>query len=109
MAKCITPPSVAVECIPLEIRCSIDVATGTFTCKCNDGFTGDGNTCDDINECETDGHLCDTGEHGKGNCTNTPGGFECWCPPPYVGSGRAGDWLVSKFFFTFSRKTVNIF
>ena len=96
---CISPiPGNAVECL--------DLITGTFTCKCNDGFEGDGHTCDDINECLTDGHMCDTqmnadNNTGNGNCTNTPGSYECWCPPPFVGSGRVGDWLVLNLDFEF--------
>ncbi|KAJ1607748.1 latent transforming growth factor beta binding protein [Cryptosporidium canis] len=46
-----------------------------FECVCSQGWTGDGFTCHDINECK-EANYC-----GKSQCcVNTPGGFECKSP-----------------------------
>jgi len=48
-------------------------ADGGFTCACETGFTGDGVTCVDDNECATNNGGCEQ------VCTNTPGSFTCSC------------------------------
>jgi len=52
----------------------------TYTCTCNVGFAGDGQTCDPINVCAADINLC--GDHGQ--CINTgPGTYTCGCEAGY--------------------------
>ena len=47
---------------------------GSFTCACNAGYTGDGVTCADVDECATDdGSLCGGGY----SCSNTVGSYTC--------------------------------
>jgi len=55
---------------------------GGFTCECNAGFSGDGVTCTDINECEG-GNNCGV----NARCTNTDGGFTCECNAGFTGDG----------------------
>ncbi len=59
------------------------------TCgQCPNGFVdvnGNGSRCEDIDECKEDNGGCDR-DHGE--CTNTPGGFDCRCAPGYNGDGR---------------------
>ncbi|CAN6361548.1 unnamed protein product [Urochloa humidicola] len=50
-----------------------------YSCQCQTGYSGNpyvAGGCQDINECELPQELrvC------FGDCTNTDGGFECWCP-----------------------------
>lgn len=53
----------------------------TFTCVCPQGYAGDGTSCADVNECDT--NPCDP----NAICSNNEGGFECACPAGYNGDG----------------------
>ena len=59
---------------------------GGFECKCNDGFTGSGETgdCNDIDECLNQPNACQ--EIAK--CENSVGSFECNCNKGYTKSGN---------------------
>ncbi|XP_007516650.2 uromodulin [Erinaceus europaeus] len=50
---------------------------GTVTrCTCREGFSGDGLTCVDLDECALQGaHNCSS----DSNCINTPGSYTCTC------------------------------
>jgi hypothetical protein len=70
--------------------CSVD--QGSATCEagqcaivCDAGFSGDGATCDDIDEC--DGAPC--AEHAT--CDNTPGAYTCTCDAGFSGDGATCD------------------
>ncbi|CAH1246669.1 PRSS12 [Branchiostoma lanceolatum] len=56
-----------------------------FTCECNVGYTGNGFSCTDVNECEDMylQHDCDA----QATCTNTDGSFTCSCNEGYFGDG----------------------
>ncbi len=57
---------------------------GSYSCACNAGFVGDGQTCTDINECAVNNGGCDA----NAACTNSPGSFACACKPYYQGDGK---------------------
>ncbi|KAL9972835.1 hypothetical protein ACROYT_G019215 [Oculina patagonica] len=56
---------------------------GSFYCTCHVGYSGDGVTCLDIDECKTDTDNCDVNAH----CNNTKGSFQCACNSGYSGDG----------------------
>ncbi|XP_068703631.1 uncharacterized protein [Montipora foliosa] len=58
---------------------------GSYLCTCNSGFSGDGKTCSDINECTSGLHNCSS---SGATCTNTVGSYHCSCVNPYTGDGR---------------------
>ena len=58
---------------------SIACYTITYIHRCGDcpaGYTGDGKTCSDIDECEEE-ESCDH------TCVNSPGSFVCTCMSGY--------------------------
>ena len=61
---------------------------GSWNCVCKDGFTGDGNSCVEINECtETTNsafpNLCD--DDGTASCTHGVNSRTCTCKDGYKG------------------------
>ncbi|KAK3092564.1 hypothetical protein FSP39_004468 [Pinctada imbricata] len=56
----------------------------TYRCECRAGFRGDGQTCDDIDEC-SEFNTCDV----NAACYNVPGSFQCQCRSGYRGDGRS--------------------
>ena len=66
-----------------EATCT-DLASGSL-CTCNQGYTGDGMTCADIDECAASTSPC--AAHAK--CTNATGSFSCACDTGYTGDGTS--------------------
>ena len=68
--------------------CSVEATCantfGAYNCTCNEGWTGDGFNCTDIDECLED-DPCDMNAW----CNNTLGSFECYCNEGYYGDGFA--------------------
>ncbi|XP_056442683.1 nidogen-1-like [Gadus chalcogrammus] len=51
-----------------------------FTCECSTGFSGDGRTCYDVDECRAAPPVC-----GRDSvCTNQQGSFRCDCPDGFL-------------------------
>uniref|UniRef100_J3LX10 Protein kinase domain-containing protein n=1 Tax=Oryza brachyantha TaxID=4533 RepID=J3LX10_ORYBR len=73
----------------------VDSPSGTgYICNCSRGFRGnpylnpsDPNSCQDIDEC-IDQNIRN---NCYGICRNTPGGFECICPPGTRGNASVGE------------------
>lgn len=54
-------------CLPSEGNTS-------FSCICPAGYRSEDFSCQDIDECAEESHLC------SHSCQNTPGGYQCLCP-----------------------------
>ena len=62
----------------------------SLSCQCKEGFGGNGNNCQDQNECQVSDHWLDVGGHNcseNATCNNIAGGFECVCNSGYIGDG----------------------
>ncbi|KAH8295620.1 hypothetical protein KR018_000213 [Drosophila ironensis] len=60
------------KCAPGTCLSSED--NNSFSCKCPVGYRNEGLSCQDIDECAEDSHLC------SHLCQNTAGGYQCVCP-----------------------------
>ncbi|XP_028408889.1 scavenger receptor cysteine-rich type 1 protein M130-like [Dendronephthya gigantea] len=60
----------------------ITTVDGGFSCKCNQGYTGTGFSCNDINECSSP-HIC----YSNALCINTPGSYQCTCKGGFIANG----------------------
>ena len=56
---------------------------GGYNCTCFEGFSGDGFTCSDIDECAEGIDMC----HEDAWCNNTVGDYECYCHDGFYGDG----------------------
>ncbi|XP_020604386.1 fibrillin-1-like [Orbicella faveolata] len=56
----------------------------SFTCACNEGYTGDGRSCIDVDECADNQDHC---HPSLADCFNTEGSYTCHCLLRYVGDG----------------------
>jgi len=54
-------------------------------CTCKPGYSGDGKTCADVDECAVGNGGCDA----NAACANQAGSFSCACKPGYSGDGKA--------------------
>ena len=68
---------------------SCDDTGDTLICTCNDGFWGDGHTCEDVDECADGTNNCDS---INGTCTNTNGGYSCGCRAGWAPSQDGFAW-----------------
>ncbi|KAI8477860.1 hypothetical protein Bbelb_444040, partial [Branchiostoma belcheri] len=50
-------------------------------CVCKSGYSGDGTSCTDVNECESTSAACSSDENA--NCVNSVGSFSCVCKTGY--------------------------
>ena len=66
----------------LDADCTNKV--GSFSCACKSGYSGDGTTCKDIDECKAGTAVCDA----QASCSNTPGGYTCACTEFWEGDGK---------------------
>lgn len=62
--------------------CSVG-GDGSAICTCKAGYSGNGKSCSDIDECKNPVPVCAAGK----TCTNTPGGYTCGCPAGFTGDG----------------------
>ncbi|XP_046846527.1 uncharacterized protein LOC124440255 isoform X4 [Xenia sp. Carnegie-2017] len=62
-----------------------DTGPDTYTCKCNEGYTGDGKNCTEIKTCGTPRDDCSP----YATCQDTgPATYTCTCNEGYTGDGK---------------------
>ena len=79
-----TPIDAAIDAVATcDPACGLHATCAGTTCGCDPGYSGDGHTCADVDECQTGNGGCDV----NAACTNTAGGRTCTCQPGFLGDG----------------------
>jgi hypothetical protein len=77
---------------------------GSYSCGCNPGYSGDGKTCTDVNECLTNNGGCSA----NATCSNTPGSNTCACKTGYIGDGKTCTATAQSFGFVGKTETFTV-
>lgn len=77
------PPAATCATATCDPVATCDDSSGSAICTCPDGYTGDGITCTEIDECDGGAAGCDA----NATCMNNAGGFECVCNMGFTGDG----------------------
>jgi EGF domain/Fibrinogen beta and gamma chains, C-terminal globular domain/Calcium-binding EGF domain len=72
-----------IDASPCDTNAFCDDSGGSPACMCNSGYSGNGTTCSDLNECIDGTHNCDQ----NAICSNTEGDYTCSCIAGYSGDG----------------------
>ncbi len=72
-------------CADCDPNASCSETADEILCECNPGFSGDGTSCANIDECADGTHDCGELE----SCIDTEGSFVCECMPGYEEDGAA--------------------
>ncbi|KAJ8046213.1 Nephronectin [Holothuria leucospilota] len=84
-------PGVECEDVPLPdsndvgLLLTLDIIVLYQCGPCPPGYVGDGEMCDDINECEIEPPI--TNCHVNADCENRPGDYVCMCSDGFFGNG----------------------
>ena len=80
------------RCSVCDPKAACDVSGGMAVCTCPAGYTGDGKTCTDANECTATPAVCDP----NATCTNQPGAYTCACKVGFTGDGKTckANWTL---------------
>jgi len=70
-------------CTPCHNNASFAFVGNENRCTCDIGFSGDGVSCVDIDECKLGTHNCSA----KALCANTYGSYQCGCFANFLGDG----------------------
>ncbi|CAH1796302.1 unnamed protein product, partial [Owenia fusiformis] len=79
--ECNNTSSINTSCDP---NATCNNTNGGYTCTCNEGFTGDGLICDNVNECLQNLDDCFDNLLMIENCEDTLGSFVCVCNDGFI-------------------------
>lgn len=67
-----------------DVSATCSNTEGSYSCECDQGFKGDGTSCDDMDECKAGTDSCDD----NAMCSNEEGSYSCSCSDGFKGDGK---------------------